>query len=573
MSKPPMQRQTSNLVLALTGVVMALSPTAALHGQKADEEDPRKRFPLETMRSPVAGLRGVVATSQPLAANAGLDILKRGGNAVDAAVATAAVLTVVEPMSTSLGGDAFIMIYLAEEDRLLGLNASGRAPYGMTLDALNERLERHELEEINGIYSVTVPGAVDGWFEVLEKYGTMSMAEVLEPAIHYAEQGFPVSLRIADAWRSLERSEEPSTRATWLLDGERAPREGEVFANQDLAETFRTLASHGRDAFYRGPIARAIVEYSDSHDGFLTMRDFEDHRSTWVEPIYADYHDYRLYELPPNGQGIAALEMLKILENVDIAAMGHNSAEYLHYLIEAKKLAYADIRRWNGDPEFNALPIGEMISSEYGQSQFERIDPTKAMERPESGIDGEGDTVLLEVMDSDHNAVSFIYSLYAGFGSGLVAPGTGFSLQNRGALFSREPGHVNVVEPHKRPFHTIIPAMAFEDGEFLMTFGAMGGAVQPQQHVQIFLNVVEFGMNMQQAVEIARINHGSGRSVTLEPGIDEAVSSQLEAWGHEITRRTTIGGVGGAQGIMFNRLTGAMIGGSTPHKDGAAVAW
>ena len=533
----------------------------------------RDGFQYETMRSPAMGLRGVVATSQPLAANAGLDILKKGGNAIDAAVATAAVLTLVEPNSTSIGGDAFIMIYIAEEDKLVGINASGRAPYTMTLDALNERLDKHDMNRISGIYSVSVPGAVDGWFEVLEKYGTMTMAEVLEPAIYYAENGFPVSPIIAGAWRGLERNQEPSTRAALLINGDRAPRAGDIFRNPDLAHSFRLMAEHGRDAFYKGPIAEAIVAYSDEHDGFLTMKDFEDHTSTWVEPIYADYENYRLYELPPNGQGIAALEMLKILENVDLGAMEHNSAEYLHHIIEAKKLAYADIDKWNADPEFNDLPIEEMISTEYGRQQFERIDPNKAMERPESGINGNGDTILLEVMDKDHNAVSFIYSIYSGFGSGLVAPGTGFPLQNRAALFTREPGHVNVVEPHKRPFHTIIPAMAFKDGEFFMTFGAMGGAVQPQQHVQIFLNVVEFGMNAQQAVEIPRINHGGGLSVTVEPGIDEAELVRLEEMGHEIRRRTTRGGVGGAQIIIFDRDTGTMIGGSTPHKDGMAVVY
>jgi gamma-glutamyltranspeptidase/glutathione hydrolase len=566
MQRSIIARRLTALVFLLPSLLLGLS----FQGAEAQDDE---GFPYETLRSPAMGLRGVVATSQPLAANAGLDILKAGGNAIDAAVATAAVLTVVEPMSTSLGGDAFIMIYLAEERKLVGINASGRSPHAMTLDALNGRLESHDMDRIRGIYSVSVPGAVDGWFEVLEEYGTMTMAEVLAPAIYYAEHGFPVSPIIAGAWRGLERNQEPSTRAALLLDGERAPRAGEVFRNPDLAKTFRLLAEHGRDAFYEGPIAEAIVAYSDEHDGFLTMEDFADHTSTWVEPIYADYENYRLYELPPNGQGIAALEMIKILGNVDLGAMGHNSAEYLHYIIEAKKLAYADIERWNGDPDFNHLPTREIISTEYGRSQFERIDPTRAMERPESGISGHGDTVLLEVMDSDHNAVSFIYSIYSGFGSGLVAPGTGFPLQNRAALFSREPGHVNVVEPHKRPFHTIIPAMAFKDGEFLMTFGAMGGAVQPQQHVQIFLNVVEFGMNAQQAVEIPRINHGSGLSVTAEPGIDESVLAQLEAWGHEIRRRTTRGGVGGAQLIIFDRLTGAMIGGSTPHKDGMAVVY
>ena len=557
----------------LTALIVLLPALFLSPGSRRAEAQDIEEFPYETLRSPAMGLRGVVATSQPLAANAGLDILKKGGNAIDAAVATAAVLTLVEPNSTSLGGDAFIMIYIAAEKKLVGINASGRAPYSMTLDALNVKLDKHGMDRIRGIYSVSVPGAVDGWFEVLEEYGTMTMAEVLEPAIYYAEHGFPVSPIIAGAWLGLERNEEPSTRSALLLDGKRAPRAGEVFRNPDLAHSFRLLAEHGRDAFYKGPIAEAIVAYSDQHDGFLTMKDFEDHTSTWVEPIFADYGDYRLYELPPNGQGIAALEMIKILGNVDLGAMGHNSAEYLHHIIEAKKLAYADIQKWNGDPEFNHLPIREIISTEYGRRQFERIDPKRAMERPESGIDGNGDTVLLQVMDEDHNAVSFIYSIFGGFGSGLVAPGTGFPLQNRAALFSREPGHINVVEPHKRPFHTIIPAMAFKDGEFFMTFGAMGGAVQPQQHVQIFLNVVQFGMDAQQAVEIPRINHGSGLEVTVEPGIDEAVLTQLEAWGHELRRRTTRGGVGGAQLIMFDRTTGAMIGGSTPHKDGMAVVY
>ncbi len=534
-------------------------------------------FRYETLRSTVSGTRGVVATSQPLAANAGLDILKKGGNAVDAAVATAAVLTVVEPMSTSLGGDAFIMVYLAKEKKLIGLNASGRAPYAVTLEKLNEKLAEHEMRGISGIYSVTVPGAVDGWFTILEKYGTKTMAEVLEPAIYYAEYGFPVSEIIGRSWASgstmRKLRAEPSAAATWLVEGARAPKVGEVFVNKDLANTLKKLAKNGRDEFYKGSIAEAIVEYSDSKDGFLSKKDFEDHTSTWVEPIYADYKNYRLYELPPNGQGIAALEMLKILENVDMKSLGHNSAAYLHYFIEAKKLAYADIQKWNGDPEFNELPIEMMISPEYSARQFSRIERGKAMRRPSSGIPEGGDTVLLEVMDSENNAVSFIYSIYSGFGSGLVAPGTGFTLQNRGALFSRQPGHVNVIEAHKRPFHTIIPAMAFKNGEFFMTFGCMGGSVQPQQHVQIFLNVVDFQMSMQQAVEVPRINHNSGLRVTAEPGIPEEVLGQLEDWGHEIRRRTTRGGVGGAQGIMFDIVTGVKMGGSTPHKDGCAVAY
>ena len=577
-----MRRHKTKLVAVFALSAMLLGSIAAASQQRGGQrggqrgEQPRagSQFPFDAKRSPAIGHRGVVATSQPLASNAGLDILKKGGNAIDAAIATAAVLTVVEPHSTSLGGDMFAMVYLAEQDLLVGLNGSGRAAYGMTPQALKDRLDDQELGRIPGIYSVTVPGAVDGWFTLHERYGSMSMAEILEPAIYYAEHGFHVSEHIGVSWAGSARrlAREPSANDTWLVDGE-APAVGDLFVNPGLAQTFKTLAAEGRDAFYRGPIAEAIVAYSDSKNGFLTARDFEDHTSTWVEPISTDYKNYTLYELPPNGQGIAALEMINTLENVDMQGFGHNSAEYLHHLIEAKKLAYADLGQWVGDPEANALPVAELISKDYGRSQFARIDANHAQEEVASGLPDHGDTVLLQVMDKDHNAVSFIYSIFSSFGSGLVVPDTGITLQNRGQLFSLEEGHVNVLAPHKRPFHTIIPAMAFKDGEFFMTFGVMGGSVQPQQHVQVFLNVVDFGMNMQQAVEAPRINHGGGLNVTVEPGIPEDVLAQLEAMGHMLRRRTTIGGVGGAQGIIFDRATGAMIGGSTHHKDGMAVAY
>ncbi len=531
-------------------------------------------FPFDTKRSATIGHQGVVATSQPLASLAGLDILKNGGNAIDAAIATAAVLTVVEPNSTALGGDMFAMVYLEAEKKLVGLNGSGRSSYSMTLDALQERLDAQGMERISGIYSVSVPGAVDGWFTLLEAYGTMTMAEVLEPAIYYAEHGFHVTERIGEAWAGSERKllREPSAAATWLVDGQ-APHIGELFVNPSLAQTLRMLAEGGRDAFYRGPIAEAIVAYSDSKHGFFTMQDFEEHTSTWVEPLGTDYKNYTLYELPPNGQGIAALEMVNTLENVDMKALGHNSAAYLHHFVEAKKLAYADLGRWVGDPEANELPVDVLTSKRYGKAQFDRIDPDRAQELNESGLPERGDTIYVTVMDKDHNAVSFIYSIFASFGSGLVVPDTGITLQNRAALFSLEEGHINVAAPHKRPFHTIIPAMAFKDGEFFMSFGVMGGSVQPQQHVQVFLNVVEFGMNMQQALEVPRINHNRGMTVTVEPGIDPDVLAELEAMGHELRRRTEIGGVGGGQGIMFDRATGAMIGGSSHHKDGMAVAY
>ncbi|MCP4724233.1 MAG: gamma-glutamyltransferase, partial [bacterium] len=364
----------------------------------------------------------------------------------------------------------------------------------------------------------------------------------------------------------------PLTASTFLVDGERAPKTGEIFLQKNLAETFRKLARGGRDEFYKGSIAREIVKFSEENGGFLTMEDFEKHTSTWVKPIYANYKNYRLYELPPNGQGIAALEMLNILENVDLKPFGHNSAEYLHYLIEAKKLAYADIRQWVADPEFEDLPVDRMTSKDYGREQFRRIDPEKAQERVGTGISGNGDTIYLTVMDKDNNAVSFINSTYEHYGSGMVGGNTGIALQNRGALFSLQEGHPNVIEPNKRPFHTIIPAMAFKDGEFFMTYGVMGGAMQPQGHVQVLLNIVEFGMDIQEAIEAARFRHYSGLRVRFEPGIDQAVRDKLTTFGHDIMQHS-FGAYGGGQGIIFDRNTGVMYGGSDPRKDGAAVGW
>ena len=382
-------------VLALSALLLGSIATATQQrggmrgGQRGDRPRGGSPYPLVTERSAAIGHRGVVATSQPLASLAGLDILKQGGNAVDAAIATAAVLTVVEPQSTALGGDMFAMVYLAEEDILVGLNGSGRAAYGMTPQALKNRLDDQDLTRIPGIHSVTVPGAVDGWFTLHERYGKLSMAEVLAPAIYYAEHGFHVTEIISVAWAGSARrlAQEPSAAETWLVDGA-APKVGDLFVNPGLAKTLKMLATDGRDAFYKGPIAEAIVAYSDTKEGFLTAKDFEDHTSTWVEPISTNYKNYTLYELPPNGQGIAAIEILNTLANVDMKGFGHNSAEYLHHFIEAKKMAYADLGQWVGDPEANALPVAELISKDYGEKQFARIDPTQAQELAESGIAG-----------------------------------------------------------------------------------------------------------------------------------------------------------------------------------------
>ena len=553
----------------LFSVVMVILINLAFFSSVVSQEQKRKIK--KTKRSMVIGKRGVVATSQPLAALAGLDILKTGGNAVDAAVATAAVLNVVEPMSTGIGGDAFIMIYLAKEKKLLALNASGRAPYNLNRDIILEK--GYKRMPGSGILTVTVPGAFDGWCEILEKYGTLSLEKVLKSAIYYAEKGFPVTEIIQRSWKEYEKklSGHPDIKKTYLING-RVPEVGEIFVQENFARTLKILAEGGREAFYRGEIAKKIVNFSDENGGYFTIKDFADHTSTWVEPIAVDYKGYTLYECPPNGQGIAALEMMNILENVNLKSFGHNSAQYLHYLIEAKKLAYADLRKWVGDPEFNDLPVNEMTSKSYAKKQFTRIDPNKAKQRVDSGILDNGDTIYLTVMDEDNNAVSFINSIYDEFGSGLVAGETGICLQSRGALFSLQKGHVNMLEPHKRPFHTIIPAMVFKDGEFFMTYGVMGGSMQPQGHVQVLLNIVEFGMNIQESIEAPRFRHFSGLRVMLEPEINAEIRNRLEALGHQIIQHNQ-GAYGGGQGIILNQKNGAKMGGSDPRKDGIAAGW
>lgn len=548
--------------------VLFVSNLVFAQNNRSNDAERKMKF---TKRSVVMAKNGMVATSQPLAAQAGLDILKKGGNAIDAAVATAAVLNVVEPMMTGIGGDAFIMIHMADEKRVVTLNASGRSSYAINRNKILEH--GHDRMPNSGILSVTVPGAFDGWCTILEKYGTMSIGQVLEPAIYYAENGFPVTEIIQGQWESAARkmSRHPDSKKTYLVDG-RAPKKGELFYSDYLAKTFRYLAKEGRDGFYKGDIAREIVDFIQENGGFMTMKDFEDHTSTWIDPIHTDYKNYTLYECPPNGQGIAALAMLNILENVDLKSMGHNSPQYLHYLIEAKKLAYAELRQWIGDPEFNKLPVERIISKEYAKQQFGRIDPRKAASDVESGISHDGDTIYLTVMDKHGNAVSFINSVYNSFGSGLVAGETGICLQNRGGLFTLEEGHVNMIEPHKRPFHTIIPAMVFKDGEFFMTFGVMGGAMQPQGHAQVLLNIVEFGLDIQEAIESPRFRHYSGSRVMIEPEVGKDVLLRLAEMGHQLIPHRP-GSYGGGQGIIFIKETGVLMGGSDFRKDGCAVGW
>ena len=531
----------------------------------------------EAGRSAVVARNGMVATSQPLAAQAGLRILQQGGNAIDAAVATAATLAVVEPMMTGPGGDMFAMVYWAETGELAGLNGSGFSPSA----AGREFFRSKGLESIpvTGPFSVTVPGAVDGWATLLDKYGTMPMEQVLATAIEYAEQGFAVSEIIAADWAKGEASHgDKASFAAAYLPGGHAPAHGDVFTNKDLAGTLRHIAGQGRDGFYTGPVARKIVSHLNELGWPLTMDDMARQHSDWVEPISTNYKGYRLSELPPNGQGMAALAMLNILEEYPLRELGHNSAAYLHLLIEAKKLAFADLDAWLADPERTDLPVETIISKDYARRQRKRIDETKAAARVATGINDpvkhlgpSGDTVYLTVVDKDRNMVSFINSVFHGFGSGIVPPGTGVILQNRGALFSLDPDHPNRIEGRKRPYHTIIPAMAFKDGKPWMSFGVMGGDMQPQAHVQILLNRVEFGMNVQEAGEAARFKHNPSAGVAVESGIDATVVNELSRMGHSVVR--TPGVFGGYQAIEVDWERGVLLGGTDPRKDGQVAAW
>ncbi|MPZ19305.1 MAG: gamma-glutamyltransferase [Luteitalea sp.] len=528
-------------------------------------------------RSVVRASHGMVATSQPLASQVGLDVLKRGGNAVDAAIAIAAVLNVTEPSMTGIGGDAFMLVYWAKAKKLEGLNASGRAPRALSLEHFAS--QKMTTMPQTGMEPITVPGAFDGWVTLLERYGSMELSDLMAPAIDYAENGFPVMETIAADWEpevpKLARN--AAAAATYLVDG-RAPKPGEIFYQKNLARTFRTLAQGGRDAFYRGEIARAIVEYCQKNRGFLSMEDFAAQKSEWVDPISTTYRGYTLYEIPPNGQGLTALLLLNILEGIDLRSMRAEPDRYYHTLIEATKIAFADRNRYIADPAFAKVPVKELLSKEYAARRRALIDPEKAIDAPAYGdIRTGSDTTYFTVVDKDRNAVSFINSIYFAFGSGIVAGDTGIMLQNRGAGFSLEPDHPNRYEPGKRPFHTIIPAMVFKDGKLLMSYGVMGGDVQPQGHAQVLVNVIDRGLNLQQAISAPRVRYISGRGVMLDEELTEPVIKRLVERGHErvmptdgLTHRALMGG---GQAIMIDPSTGALLGASDPRKDGLALGY
>jgi gamma-glutamyltranspeptidase/glutathione hydrolase len=519
-------------------------------------------------RSAVRAVNGMVATSQPLASAAGLHILQRGGNAVDAAVAAAAVLSVVEPMMVGPGGDLFAIVWDAKKKELKALNASGRAPQAASLDELKKR--GFDKMPQSGIHAVTVPGAVDGWAKLLERHGTMKLAQVLQPAIEYAERGFPVTDVIATDWQvGMGFQENRDFAATWLPGG-KPPAAGDLFVNPHLAGTLRKIAADGPDVFYRGEIARKIVQFCREQGGLHTLDDFARQTSNWVDPISTTYRGYTVYEMPPNTQGMVALQMLNILEGYDLKSLGHNSAAYLHLLVEAKKQAFVDRGRHIADPAVYQAPLERLLSKDYAAEMRKRIDPTRVAEQTASGPRGGEDTTYLSVVDKDRNVVSFIQSIFSAFGSGLSASDTGVILHNRGAGFSFDPASPNKLEGGKRPFHTIIPAMAFKDGKPWLSFGVMGGDMQAQGHVQVLLNILEFGMDVQQAGEQPRLRHFDS-GLALESAIGADVRKALEAKGHKLTMSP--GMFGGYQAILIDPRTGALAGGSDPRKDGAAMGW
>jgi gamma-glutamyltranspeptidase / glutathione hydrolase len=536
------------------------------------------------------GRNGMIATSQPLASVAGLKVLQEGGNAIDAAVTAAAVLAVVEPTMTGIGGDLFAIVYAAKTRTLQALNASGRSAYAAT----PAEYGRRHLDQMptTGVLTVTVPGVVDGWSELLSKYGTVPMSRIVAPAIEYARNGYPVSEIVSGQWAGAERKlASDSITAATFLPGGHPPEPGEIFSNPELAVTLELIGQCGRDAFYRGPIAQAIVADMKKRDGLLEERDFFDHNADWIEPISASYRGYEIYELPPNTQGFVALQMLNILEGFDLKSMGYNSADYVHALVEAKRIAFADRAAYLADPAFVPETVLRMLISKeyaalrrkeinfnraadsYGPGSFAGVSPASARigeaDQNFTGRDS-GDTVYLTAADGEGNVISLIQSLFSDFGSGVIAGDTGIVLHNRGSGFNLTPGSPNQIGPHKRPLHTLIPAFVMKNGAPWLSFGVMGGDHQAQGHTQVLVNAIDFGMNVQEAGEAARVNHGNN-GLSVESAMPDAVITALTERSHHVQR--TVGAFGGYQGIMFDPKTGVLMGGSDVRKDGLAIGW
>ena len=546
-------------------------------------------------RSPVYAANGMAATAQPLASQIAIDILKAGGSAVDAAIAANAALGLMEPTGNGIGGDLFAIIWDPKTQRLHGLNASGRSPKSRNLEQLRQQLGGATRIPPVGHLPVTVPGTVDGWFQLHQRFGSLPMQSVLAPAIRYAKGGFPVSPVIAYYFQRAEAAfnrriamidEFDNARHTYFQP--RAPKAGEVFRNPDLGKTYAIIAQEGKDAFYQGTIAKTIDAYMRRIGGDLRLADLAAHKSEWVTPHCAAYRDVELCELPPNGQGFAALQMVNILRHAKLAQWPRDDPRVWHYLTEAKRLAFEDVAKYYADPQFADIPTEWLLSEAYGKARFDLIDPERAMLQPQPGdakLEAAGDTTYLTVADSNGMMVSLIQSNYRGMGSGLVPDGLGFMLQDRGELFSLEPDHANVYAPGKRPFHTIIPAFVMRNKKPLMSFGLMGGSMQPQGHVQILINMIDYGMNPQEAGDAARMNHTGGRQPTgngeddllgtlhVEPGVSAGTVSALEKMGHRV--KIVSNGVmfGGYQAIYRDPETGVYIGATEMRKDGLAIGY
>ena len=534
-------------------------------------------------RSEVIAQNGMVATSHPLATQVGLDILKAGGNAIDAAIAANATLGLMEPTGCGIGGDLFAIVWDAKTEKLYGLNASGRSPQSLTLDYF----EKEKMTKIPsfGPLPVSVPGAVDGWFELHGKFGSKPMTEILSPAIAYAESGFPLTELIA--WyisRTIPRFQEagyPNIAETYIdQNGGTLPGKGEIYKNPFLANTYSKIANGGRDAFYKGDIAKTIANFIKGQGGFLSTKDLADHKSEWIDPVSMNYRGYDVWELPPNGQGIAALQMLTILEGYDFSNIEFGSAEHLHLFTEAKKLAFEDRAKYYADMDFADVPVEELISEDYAAERRKLI--TERAGQYDAGEISAGETIYMTVADKDGNMISLIQSNYRGMGSGMVPPGLGFMLQDRGELFSLTRGQANTYEPGKRPFHTIIPAFVTKDGKPFLSFGVMGGDFQPQGHSQIVMNLVDFGMNLQEAGDAPRWDHtgtttptgvpAKGRGeIRLESGISYETIRGLMDRGHQV--RYARGIYGGYQAIMWDDKNKVYIGASESRKDGQAAGY
>jgi len=566
-------------------------------------------------RSEVLARHGMVCTSVPAATQVGLDILKRGGNAVDAAIAANATLGLMEPVSNGIGGDLFAIVYSAKENKLYGINGSGRSPLGLSYEQMKSELDKLHRKTIppRGMLPISVPGTVDAWSELHKKFGKLKFSDDLAPAVKYAEEGFPVTELIAFYWRfgpEVYKDLPGGFLETYTLDGKgRTPAKGDIFKNPALAKTLRLIGEKGRDAFYKGEVADKIDKFMRENGGFLRKADFEKHTSTWVDPVSTNYRGYDVFELPPNGQGIATLQILNILEGFNLKSMGRNSAETLHAMIEAKKIAWADRAKFYADPEFAKIPLAGLLSKEYAGERRKLIDPRHAAKAVEAGVPpangaesqareplqdsaptpkrspvDDGDTIYMCTADDEGNMVSLIQSNYRGMGSGIVVPGLGFMFQDRGELFSMEPGHANVYAPGKRPFHTIIPGFVMKDGKPWEAFGVMGGGMQPQGHVQVLTNQIDFGLNAQEAGDASRWQHEGdneptgekmekGGYVEVESGIPYEIVRELEKRGHEV--HFDVGGYGGYQAIKVELHDGqrVYVGASESRKDGQAAGY